>query len=175
MMTLPTKRRRLQFSLRALLLLVTLCAVLLGGLAYRRDRQRRAVEAIRRLGGIVTIRYQSKLDIVGTAEWVTLSGRLLNDKRVSDEDLVPLRSLRGTTELDLAYNRITDEGLAHLEELTNLEQLDLENNLGITDEGLEHLDGLIRLKVVDFLGTNVTKAGVAKLQKALPNTQIVLD
>ena len=77
--------------------------------------------------------------------------------------------------LGLADNRITDEGLAHLEELTKLEQLDLEDNPEITDEGLEHLDGLIRLKVVDFLGTNVTKVGVSKLQKALPNTQIVLD
>jgi hypothetical protein len=42
----------------------------------------------------------------------------------------------------------------------------------ITDAGLEHLKGLKNLKAVNLRATKVTDAGVADLQKALPNCKI---
>ena len=48
-------------------------------------------------------------------------------------------------------------------------------NLGgtnITDAGLRHLQGLINLKRLHLLDTQVTDAGVAELQQALPKGKI---
>jgi hypothetical protein len=57
--------------------------------------------------------------------------------------------LRGTSWLIIAETAITDGGLRHLESLSNLVYLDLRDCPGVTD------------------------AGVVRLQKALPNCQIV--
>jgi len=38
--------------------------------------------------------------------------------------------------------------------------------------GLAHLKGLTKLQTLDINSTKVTKAGVAALQKALPNCKI---
>jgi len=42
----------------------------------------------------------------------------------------------------------------------------------IADAGLVHLTGLPALKILGLTGTQVTDAGVAELQKALPNCRI---
>ena len=42
----------------------------------------------------------------------------------------------------------------------------------ITDAGLVHLKGLANLQGLTLGGTQVTVAGVAELQKALPNCEI---
>ena len=68
------------------------------------------------------------------------------------------------------------EGLVHLKGLTNLQSLTLmgrfDNSSQITDAGLAHLKGLANLKKCNLLGTKITAAGVADLQKALPNCKI---
>ena len=43
----------------------------------------------------------------------------------------------------------------------------------ITDEGLVHLKALTRLQDLSFGRNKITDAGVADLQKALPNCKIV--
>jgi hypothetical protein len=55
--------------------------------------------------------------------------------------------------------------------LNNLEELHL---LGtdVTDAGLAHLEKLTDLKSLFLDNTNVTSEGVEKLQRALPNCQI---
>jgi len=74
--------------------------------------------------------------------------------------------------------KITDAGLVHLKGMTKLESLDFRYTQ-ITDAGLVHLKGLtslVRLELVVHaanLGTKVTDAGVADLQKALPNCLII--
>ena len=42
----------------------------------------------------------------------------------------------------------------------------------ITDAGLVHLKGLTNLQELDLSRTRTTDAGVAELQKALPNCKI---
>ena len=60
----------------------------------------------------------------------------------------------------------------HLKGLTNLEYLYLEGCRDITDAGLVHLKGLTNLQELDLEDTQATDAGIAELQKALPNCKI---
>jgi internalin A len=45
----------------------------------------------------------------------------------------------------------------------------------VTDSGLVHLKGLTKLLELDLRKTKVTTAGVADLQKAIPNCKIEWD
>jgi internalin A len=67
---------------------------------------------------------------------------------------------------------ITDAGLDNLKGLIQLRILHLEDTL-ITDARLDNLTGLTQLQMLFLAGTNVTGQGMAKLQRALPNCQIV--
>ena len=42
----------------------------------------------------------------------------------------------------------------------------------VTDAGLVHLKGLTNLKNLGLSNTKITRAGIAELQKALPNCEI---
>ena len=55
--------------------------------------------------------------------------------------------------------RITDDVLRHLKSLRHRETLCLSDN-GITDEGLQHLAKLMNLKWLDISWTNVSDAGM---------------
>ena len=72
--------------------------------------------------------------------------------------------------------QITDAGLAQLKGLTNLQTLELDYTQ-ITDAGLVHLKGLTKLErpnISFFFRKNnqITDAGVASLQRVLPNCKI---
>ncbi len=119
----------------------------------------------------------------------------LGERKVTDADLVHLVGLRAITELSLHQTRITSAGLRHLAKLTTLKRVFLSDTavddtgipqlkklknlktLGlsgtrITDRSLKYLDGLKNLSSLFLLGTRVTDAGVAVLQKALPDCDI---
>lgn len=68
--------------------------------------------------------------------------------------------------------RISDAGVEALAGLRNLEHLELGVGTRVTDASLEHLAGLERLEVLNLDYTAVTAEGVARLQQALPQTQI---
>jgi len=94
---------------------------------------------------------------------------------VTDAGLVHLKGLTELRELHLDYTKITDAGLVHLKELTELQTLHLSGSK-ITDAGLVHLKGLTKMQTLDLRGTiftKITDAGVADLQTALPNCEIV--
>ena len=99
----------------------------------------------------------------------------LHDEYITDDELVILEGMNRLEELYLP-NTITDTGLVHLSGLTKLEYLHFSRyfnrDSGITDEGLVHFKGLINLKVLDLPNTKVTPAGVAELQKVLPDCRI---
>jgi hypothetical protein len=74
--------------------------------------------------------------------------------------------------LDLAYAGVTDEGMKTLAGLKGLETLDL-SYTQVTDGGLKELAGLKGLKTLALFNCKgVTDAGVAELQKALPDCKI---
>ena len=67
---------------------------------------------------------------------------------------------------------VTDAGLMHLLGLTELITLDLGGNYHVSDAGLVHIQGLTKLTTLELGFTEVTDAGVEKLQQVLPKCNI---
>ena len=148
----PRRRRWFQYSLRTLLLVVTVAAVLLGIWTGRARRQKEAVEAIRELGGYVG--YSSADGDAPGPDWLAevAGNRLLRPRRlrlcrrrwVHRRRPGATPSLRGLKTLALLGPNITDAGLEHVGRLGDLEMLSL-GGPGITDAGFAHLKHLRKL------------------------------
>jgi hypothetical protein len=152
------KRRWFQFSLRTLLIGVTLLAAAcswFGGKMERARRQRAAVDCIGKHGGSVVYDYQ--LDELGNVR----------------SDAAPpqpswLRSLSGddifTSVVDVTFDQsTTDAGLPHLTGFDQLLELCLDD-ANITDAGMENLKALEYLRVLRLCGTKITNAGLESLK-----------
>jgi hypothetical protein len=167
-----------RFSLRTLLILVTLGAAAFGwfGIKMRQaQRQKESVAAVRNLGGIVG--YDYEFDSVGnqkanasppTPAWLrkTLGDDFFAEVKyvflcgcgADDETLVLIRGMPRLESLNISYTtKITDDGLANLASLTELRELRM-SNTGVTDAGLAHLRGLKKLKDLNLARTHVTDA-----------------
>jgi hypothetical protein len=93
--------------------------------------------------------------------------------QVTDEGLAHLKKMADLEQLWVTANtQITDEGMNSLAELKKLRWLSLSGCKRVTDAGARELKKLSGLKFVFFGGTGVTDAGVADLQKALPQCEV---
>lgn len=157
------KRRWLQFSLRTMLVLVLLVAVLCGWLRHKvnqSEQERRAVEAILAMGGKVEYEHEKggQADPPGPA-WLRA---LLGDYFFARVDYV--RYPRG----------VGDESLVHLDRLRHLKTLHL-GGTSVTNAGLAHVTNHRELVGLNLRATSVTDAGIAQLE-CLPNlTWLLLD
>jgi hypothetical protein len=118
-------------------------------------------------GGIWAVRYKTVQD------------------RAQDEAIRAIKKAMGYVNLDnerpgrpavkVRIYLVTDAELhrlkAHLEALPQLQELELPG-VAITERGLEDLKGLTKLKTLTLENGKYTWAGVEKLHKALPNTNI---
>lgn len=125
------------------------------------EKQEAAVQAIRRLGGLVIQNTQSKQTMV-----------TFNGYQVTDEALKNLPDLQGVVVLGLQQSSVTDAGLAHLRGLANLQMLSFRYTR-ITDKGLQNLKGFKNLVGLNLGYTKATVEGVRELQRALPRCRIV--
>ena len=181
-MTSRPKRRWYQFSLKTLLVVMVLLCLGPGGyVAYEQNkvrRQKEAVEAIEKLGGVVEYGRNASArpamlrqilgdDTIGMVESVDF----WNPSQVTDADVVHFARLPRLKHLHLTDTHVTDAGLKHLASLKDLSGLTLDNTQ-VTDAGLVHLAGLKSLRHLSVYRTQVTDAGVAELQEALPNCRI---
>ena len=179
------KRRWLSYSLRTMLLLVTLLCVWLGVQVNRANKQRRAVEAIEKLGGAVMYdceerRYRpggSGSKPPGPAWLRTLIGRDYFDTVVQvdlvdlyDEDAIDIVLQHAAKLPDIQYvgswsrsPRISDNELVRLKGLTHLEQLAFSFD-DVSDTGLAQLRGLVQLRGL-WLSRNgmITDSGLKQL------------
>jgi len=195
----PDKRRWHQFSLRTLLIFVTVLAVGPGSwVIYERTKAQRQKAAVSLLGkqhsevhsrlswmqallvedapgNVVGVslrnRQVSDADLAPLADLPDLIWLDLDGTPLSDQGLVHLAGLKKLRRLRLDETQITDAGLANVANLTQLETLNLYKT-GVTDAGLVHLAGLTNLETLILQKTQVTEAGVAKLQQALPKLHI---
>jgi hypothetical protein len=193
-----TIRRCARFSLRTLLIVMTVFAAWLGWQMHRRREQLRVAAAVSSLGGqssflLRDLSLLSRLQAPFTLPndfWFNNApikdrdmqllkaapqcfGLHLADNEISDKGLAELEGRTDLLILDLTNNPgITNEGLAHLRRLSNLRQLMLRKNSQITDEGLVHLENMKDLDLLILFGTRVTPAGVSELKKKLPKTRI---
>ena len=156
------RRRRFRYSLRTLLVVVTLVGVVLGVWVQRAERQRRAVAAMREDGGKVMYDYEESRP------------RAVNGDLPGPDWLCRLLGVDYFANVTHAHlsRSATDATLSHLGDLTSLKSLWLDGTQ-VTDTGLAHLTGLARLQELDLSGTQVTDAGCDRLQQALPNCAIV--
>jgi hypothetical protein len=179
------RRRLWRFSLRTLLAVVTLVALVLGVWVSRAERQRQAVAAIQAAGGIVRYDYQAgeAPAVYGERPGPDWLCRLLGVDYFADVTLVGLypsatdetvAHLSGLTSLTCLYlddTQVGDAGLAHLSGLTNLRVLWL-HNTGVGDASLICLSGMSNLQELSLPGTQVSDAGLAHLSRALPHCLI---
>jgi hypothetical protein len=73
--------------------------------------------------------------------------------------------------LDIFLTQIRDTSLQHVKNLTFLHL----SFTQVSDAGLEHLKGLTKPTLLLLNDTKVTIAGVAELQKTLPNCNVAWD
>ena len=189
-------RWRFQFSLRSLVVLVVAVSVPCCWLAVKmRDaqRQRRAVEAIRKAGGWAWVGYDYEFDrfgnfppsqeqepapswlrdLLGVDFFAEVEVVLLDDTDFGDAGLQQVvGGLTNLQCLSLSKTQVTDAGLEHLKGLTNLDTLAL-NDTQMTDEGLAHLKGSVRLQYLYLGNTHVTDKGIEGIRTALPNCEVL--
>jgi hypothetical protein len=184
------KRRWFQFSLKAMLVVLTLVAVATSALVGWVDRQRRAVERVQQLGGRVDYANSEKPwregDTLRNDSWLVHQLRKwlprdyfdsvlrveLQQTDVSDADIRYLKGLTRLEILDLSYTEITDAGLGHVMGFSRLKDLYLDHTQ-VTDDGIAQLKGLGKLEIVFVACPNVSLEGAAKLQRELPNCDVV--
>lgn len=153
------KRRWYQFSLKTLLIFMTLAASVLGVvMAYvaPAERQRGIVRRVAGLGGRV-VYYESPPN-----EWWTVSQL---------RHWLPRDYFDQLEVVDFHGNPATDAELARIGTLSHLRLLLLDNTQ-VTDAGLVHLRKLKLLHGVWLRNTRVSEQGLAALQTALPNCEI---
>ncbi len=129
----------------------------------RSDAEKKAITAIKKLGGKVTFAEKKPGKPVISVD--------LTATKVTDAGLVHLKGFTDLQPLHLSYTTVTDAGLVHLKGLTNLQTLRLYNT-EVSDAGLVHLKGLTKLQTLDLRETKVTDAAVKKLQADLPKCKI---
>ena len=167
------RRRWMQVSLRTLLILVTLLSIGLAWFVSRGERQRRAVAALEKVGGVVFYDspdfplYERPPD---WARWIPRDyfenayAVDMSESEVTDAGLTHIQSLTCLEYLNLTATQVTDVGLARIQGLIRLKELDL-TGTQVTDVGLAHIQGLTRLEQLDLTDTLVTDAGLAHLQR----------
>jgi hypothetical protein len=190
----PPRRRWFRFSLRTLLILVTLLSVPLEWVAWKRGQERAAISWVEKMGGYVVYEYRYKLDNrnwweESTDKWFRerVRGVCLRNTPVSDlsplaelkhleglnlysagvKDLSPLAELTKLEILTLSYTQVSD--LSPLAELKNLEQLFLINTQVSDLSPLVELKNLYHLRLDN---TQVSDEQVQELRQALPNCSI---
>ena len=145
-----------RFSLRGLMLLVTVLGAWLAWqihLADRLERQAALAAAFsQEAGGSTRTTYHRHTSLMARlrrGNQLYVATRIdVGDLQLSDGDLVRLRELTLLTHLNLSGTQITDAGLAHL--------------TGLTD-----------LRLLDLRSTQVTGAGARQLKRALPACTIL--
>jgi Leucine-rich repeat (LRR) protein len=173
------KRHWFRYSLRSLLIFVTIVGCALGwlGMKFREaKKQENAVRSIRKIGGIAKYDYEFSPSV---GEPPNLARRVpkwlcekmgedlfeniyevdLSGHTVTDADMETLGQLVQLRRLWLDDTDVTDVGVEQIKNLHQLEDLSLRETK-VTDSGLERLKRLNALRDLDLTSTRVTDAGL---------------
>jgi hypothetical protein len=154
------KSRRFQFSLKGLFIAVTIIAVILGAWVLSPgERQRRAVQRVRRLGGRVDYETPELVESPFLFSELVLRACLPRDYF----DPVFAVNLFGTP--------ACDADMQSLGTLSDLKLLAL-NETKVTDDGLIYLHRNKNLVIVFIGNTKITEQGIADLKKAVPSCDV---
>lgn len=144
----------------------------IGAVTQRVREQRAVLEHFRACEPVVEFKWGNVTTLgFGGNPWLKgLSSRRIPSP--TNDDLVYLKGFPTLKVLYLDGSAVTDQGLKHLQHLDTLESLSL-GHTQVTDAGLVYLYTLRNLRFVSLARTNTTDVGVSKLQRVLPNCQVL--
>lgn len=164
-----------QFSLRTILIFVTLFAFTcswFGVKIQQAQKQKHSVDAVRKLGGMVSYDYELdrgdgeieerkppwaawlRNDFFGTVRYISIS-----NSKISDADLACLKDLKQIYILDLSDTNVQGGGLEHLKDLSQIECINLSRS-AFTGVGIEYLKDMKHLKSLFLSQTQITDASL---------------
>ena len=97
----------------------------------------------------------------------------VQNNQLSDEDIRCLRDVKSLERLYISFNAITDGGMEYLT-LLNLKELDIAGTK-VTDIGLKKLEGMNDLQRLSLQGLQITDVGLAHLVKMTHLSELLLD
>jgi hypothetical protein len=187
-----------RITIRVMMLLVLIVALLLGRQVNKAREQREAVAAVQNYGGWVHYDYEFVSGKIAPGRgplaprWlrsllgdeyfqnvrqVSLvyddsAGKRLDNTslRACDDLLKQISTLPGLTGLMLIETQATDDGLRHIGKMTDLEELYIWDAKFITDAGVSHLSRLTNLKMVHIGNSNLTDDSLARIS-SLPKME----
>jgi len=182
-MTQHLRHWRFHYRLRSLLIFVFLANLGMSWIAvkmYKANRQRKAVQAVRTLNGVVyytdafdepgVVRFRPHPPVprfvqhlMGDDYFADVLWIDFTEREITDSDLECLREFPNLEQLFLAKTAITDAGLEHVRTLCRLKVLDLERTR-VTGRGFDALENLTCLETFNLMGTELDDAGLARLQ-----------
>lgn len=158
---------------------VTLFCIWLGVTANRANRQRRAIEVLRKSGAAVTYDYEFEIDkngqslppgpdwlrdLIGVDYFATATEVGMPDEfDISDEFLGALADLPQVMRVVLTGGGVTDSVAAKLSGLTQLHSLGI-SRASITDAGWEFLEHLPHLKQLELVGLDVNDSTLCHIK-----------
>lgn len=83
---------------------------------------------------------------------------------ITDTDLLEIRQLADTENLNLHQTLISDNGLAAIAHWKNLKYLGTQGN-SLTDAALTHMQAFTQLERLELIGQPITDAGLIRLAK----------
>ena len=188
MRNVAPKRRWLRFSLRTLLIAITIVCIWLGFELNRARARRTAILAVEDLGGTYGVHIMGPAWLrkmmgddkcfydAARVSFGPLTYRAKKDRPFDDDALrrsiEPLNTFTKFQTLDLVSSDISDAGLKHLKGLHNLETLRL-TDTGVSDQGIDDLTDLKSLHRLQIERTKITDEGIARLKAALPDCEII--
>lgn len=179
----PKSRRRwLRFSLRTMVLAVTLFCIWLGVTANRANRQRRAVETIKSHGGYVRYDYEADehggiaahaapppgpdwlRNLIGLDYFATVVMVGVDSQNGSvDDSVAALTDLPDLRSLTLRGAGVTDSIMARVGSLTKLHVLQVQKS-AITEAGWKPLEQLNHLWLLELSDLHVTDSALEHLE-----------
>jgi hypothetical protein len=165
------RRYRPKAIVIVIVIITVLAAFVLGARGRALSREAKIAQAIEKLGGLTF--YDEEADAKPRSRFLPRLRAVAFYARssVSDADLALLQDTPKLRELHLGHVPISDQGLYAIRDITSLEGLAL-SSVPVTDVGLSYLHGLHKLRWVHLEDTLTTPAGIAALQKALPECSI---
>ncbi len=186
-------RRRFQFGIRTLLVLVVAVALPCNWMAAEIKGARGQHETVSRISkkGWAAVVYDSQLDAEGIVQsdrplrgpqWLRmpLGDEFFNDvvvaigTGITDHDLASISKLTKLQRVVLDCPQVTDAGMAEITKLTEIELLSV-NSTRITDKGLAYLAELPKLRRLNLEGADVTDANLATIARLTELEQLRLD
>ncbi|MCE9557303.1 MAG: hypothetical protein K8T91_28475 [Planctomycetes bacterium] len=167
--------RRFQFSLRTVLIVMSIAAAALGWWSHKARQQREAVQVFTQAGGRVSYdfqelslegpRYSPKwlVNVLGVDFFANVEEVILPNNDDIATKVAYLKNFTSLRSLWLSYSHVTDANLQQLQGLKALRFLSLPRTQ-VTDAGLEHLKNLSNLEELYLAETQVTDAGLEHLK-----------